>query len=103
MALVIESRDTAQWIGSPLARLVARAHTLHAALVNGDDIATLAARERVGRPYMLRMLRLACLAPDIVEAILTGGAAASLTVSRLMKQIRLPLDWPSQRRALGHV
>lgn len=76
-------------------------HALHGALVKGDvpSVAVLAAREQVRRPYMLRLMRLAYLAPDIVEAILTGRSA--LTVNRLMKQLHLPLDWISQRRAVG--
>ena len=47
------------------------------------------------------MLRLAHLAPDIVEAILTGREPDGLTVNALMKSVQLPLAWGEQRRALG--
>ncbi len=47
------------------------------------------------------MLRLAYLAPDIVEAILAGREPDGLTVNELMKAIQLPLAWDEQRRLLG--
>lgn len=48
-----------------------------------------------------RLARLAFLAPDITGAILEGRQPPSLTVRALMKHPRIPLDWESQRRALG--
>ncbi len=88
---------------APLARLVAKAHLLQASLVSGEaaDLDALARREGVGRTYLARVLRLACLAPDIVEAILGGREPEGLTVNALMKRGRLPLAWDEQRRALG--
>jgi len=47
-----------------------------------------------------RILPLALLAPDIVEAILKGRQPVELTAARL-KRIRLPLSWVEQRRLLG--
>ena len=46
-----------------------------------------------------RILRLAYLAPDIIEAILAGRQPGELTLARLLK-IDLPLDWHAQREAL---
>jgi DNA invertase Pin-like site-specific DNA recombinase len=48
-----------------------------------------------------RMARLAFLAPDIVAAILEGRQPPSLTSRRLLKYTSVPLDWKSQRQALG--
>jgi hypothetical protein len=48
-----------------------------------------------------RMARLAFLAPDIVAAILEGRQPPSLTSRRLLKYTSVPLDWKSQRLALG--
>jgi hypothetical protein len=45
------------------------------------------------------MLRLAYLAPDIVEAISEGRQPRSLTLAKLISP--LPLAWDEQRRALG--
>ncbi len=46
-----------------------------------------------------RILPLATLAPDIVEAILDGRQPDYLTVGRLEKGF--PIDWTEQRRTLG--
>jgi hypothetical protein len=46
-------------------------------------------------------MRLAFLAPDIVEAILDGRQPLELTAERLIRNSRLPISWPEQRRALG--
>jgi len=40
---------------------------------------------------------LAFLAPDIVEAILTGTQPVDLTAESLIKNTDLPLDWREQR------
>lgn len=48
-----------------------------------------------------RTLRLAFLAPDIVEAILAGRQPVTCTASRLRRLSHLPLLWADQRRALG--
>lgn len=48
-----------------------------------------------------RLARLAFLAPDIVTAILEGRQPRSLTPRPLLKYASVPLDWKSQRQALG--
>ncbi len=65
------------------------------------DLDALARRECVGRTYLIRVLRLAHLAPDIVEAILAGREPDGLTANELMKSVQLPLAWDEQRRRLG--
>jgi hypothetical protein len=47
------------------------------------------------------LLRLATLAPSIVQAIIEGRQPASLTRQRLAKITNLALDWDEQRRLLG--
>lgn len=51
------------------------------------------------RSYVRRILRLASLAPDIVEAILRGTEPSGLSLERLAKA--LPVLWEEQRKALG--
>ena len=51
-------------------------------------------------PYVGVILRLAYLAPDVMEAILNGRQPIELTLARIHK-IDMPLDWPGQRSALG--
>ncbi|MCH8998147.1 MAG: hypothetical protein IID48_07745 [Proteobacteria bacterium] len=49
--------------------------------------------------YVSRILRLAFLAPDIVEAILDGYQPIDLELERLLKGI--PVSWDEQRRVFG--
>jgi hypothetical protein len=44
-----------------------------------------------------RILRLTLLAPDIVEAILSGRQSAEITLVELMR--RVPAGWAEQRAA----
>jgi DNA invertase Pin-like site-specific DNA recombinase len=103
VALVIGEGEGARHAETPLARLVARAHLLRAALTSGaaSDLDALAQREGMGRTYPIRVLRLAYLAPDVIEAIQAGREPDGLTVNKLMKAIQLPLAWDEQRRVLG--
>jgi hypothetical protein len=49
-----------------------------------------------------RCLKLAFLAPDIIEAILDGREPAELTARALLR-VDLPTYWNDQRRLLGFV
>jgi site-specific DNA recombinase len=48
-----------------------------------------------------RLLSLAFLAPDIVEAILQGRQSADLSSARLTNRLDLPFDWAGQRELIG--
>lgn len=50
--------------------------------------------------YVWKILRLAHLAPDIVEAILDGAHPMDLTLRRL-NDTQIASDWREQRAALG--
>ena len=52
------------------------------------------------RVYVCRLLSIAFLAADLVERILTGDHAATLTPERLRKTCPLPMRWEEQRAAL---
>ena len=79
---------------------VARGRTWVKALLRGEyaNSAALASRHDLSEPYVRRILRLAYLAPDIVEAIAEGRQPRSLTLAKLLSP--LPLAWVEQRRAL---
>jgi hypothetical protein len=51
--------------------------------------------ENISKSYVSRILRLALLAPDIIEAIL----ASSMNQSRMLEQLERPLpsSWEEQR------
>jgi hypothetical protein len=78
---------------------VARGRTWVKALHRGEyaDTAAIALRHDLSEPYVRRILRLAYLAPDIVEAIAEGRQPRFLTLAKLLSP--LPLAWVEQRRA----
>ena len=61
----------------------------------------LAERDGITRRYVRRLLDLAFLSPELVEAILQGRQPAELTATRLT-ELDLPLDWTDQRRLLAN-
>ena len=91
------TRDTA------LLNAVARARCWFDDLVCGRaaSLAELAARASVSTRYVRRLLRLAFLAPAIIEAVLEGRQPAELTAQRLLTRTALPLSWAAQKTALG--
>ena len=50
------------------------------------------------RSYVSRIMRIALLAPDIVEAIVDGREPSGLSLERLVKGI--PIHWPEQWQKL---
>src|SRR5437899_12493290 len=62
---------------------------------------------RVSRPielvvlYVRRLVDLAFLSPELVEAILQGRQPVEFTATRLT-ELDLPLDWTDQRRLLAN-
>ena len=64
------------------------------------SVSELAQRHGVDRTSISRLIPLAFLAPDIVEAILEGRQPVELTVSRLKKIGDLPVSWQEQRKLL---
>ena len=65
------------------------------------SIRAISEAEGCSASYVSRTLRLAFLAPDIVEAILDGRQPAELTAKQLLLREDLPLEWREQRRRLG--
>ena len=59
-------------------------------------------RQGLHKSDVTRVVTLAFLAPDIVEDIVAGQQPADLTTQRLLREIKLPLDWEEQRRVLGY-
>jgi hypothetical protein len=56
----------------------------------------LAERDGITRRYVRRLVDLAFLSPELVEAILQGRQPVELTATRLI-ELDLPLDWTDQR------
>ena len=76
---------------------VARGRTWAAALRQGEyaDTAEIAGKCGLSEAYVRRILRLAFLAPDIVEAIAEGRQPRGLTLHRLLCPV--PFAWAEQR------
>jgi hypothetical protein len=55
--------------------------------------------ENISKSYVSRILRLALLAPDLVEAILAGTTDQGMLLERLEQP--LPAAWEEQRQRLG--
>ena len=58
----------------------------------------MARAERIERGFLGRVLRLALLAPDIVEAVLNGRQGVDLSLPRLLAGV--PVSWTEQRRGV---
>ena len=87
-------------IDNTLVKAIARAFRWQAMLDNGTYgcIEDIARAERINGTFVGRIVRLALLAPDIVEAILAGRQPAALTLKVLMEP--LPVEWDRQRECL---
>jgi hypothetical protein len=64
-----------------------------------STMTALAQREGLSRRYVMRILRLSFLAPDLIEAILNGWQPPELTLERFRRPI--PLEWARQRQYFG--
>jgi site-specific DNA recombinase len=104
MRLVIEAASVAPAKPDPvLWKEIRRAHRCFQALVSGQisSVAALARVEGVSDRYLSRLLPLAFLAPDIVEAIAAGHQPPELTAHRLIRTLDLPIAWAAQKQLLG--
>jgi site-specific DNA recombinase len=103
MRLVIEgSGEPAARADLALLKTVARARQWSEDLLSGraQSVAEIAERKGVGARYVRRLLRLAFLAPKIVETIAAGRQPRELTAEALAERIELPLLWTEQERAV---
>jgi hypothetical protein len=80
-----------------LVKALARAFRYQKLLDEGRyaSITEMAAAEKIDRGYLGRLLRLALLAPDLVERVLDGAGLSEPSSSRLLEAV--PEDWERQR------
>jgi len=86
---------------TPLALALARAFRWQEMIETGqaESNSDLARKLKLDQSYIARTIRLASLAPDIVEAILTGQEPDGLSLRSLRSD--LPLAWDEQRQLLA--
>jgi ParB-like chromosome segregation protein Spo0J len=84
-----------------LVKALVRAHRWRRRIESGQakSITDLAEQEGVTDAYACRLLPLACLAPDIVEAILDGRQPRWLRLAAVLGNG--PLAWNAQRETWG--
>jgi hypothetical protein len=99
---ILSPAGSAPWspaprVDSALVKAVVRAHRWRQMIESGKyaSSAELAKAEKVNDSYLSRILRLTLLAPDIIEAILTGRQPSTLQLDELIKP--LPAGWDQQR------
>ena len=88
---------------TPLSLALARAFRWQEMIETGQakSNSDLARKLKLDQSYIARTIRLASLAPDIVEAILDGQEPDGLCLRGLRGD--LPLGWEEQREVLGHI
>ena len=98
ISLVQATRD------EKLVALIGEAHQARQLLLASPQrsIAAIAVDHGRCRTRLSKLAALACLAPDIVTAIVEGRQPPTLT-SRTLQNIELPLVWGDQRALLGFV
>jgi hypothetical protein len=84
-----------------LVKAIVRAYRWRQMLESGEYncSAELAGAEKVNASYLSRILRLTLLAPDIIEAILSGSQPSTLQLDDLLKP--LPAAWSQQHSKLA--
>ena len=89
---------------SSLQLAIARAFCWQRMLDSGEveSLSALASRVGMNKAHVCRMLRFTLLAPDIIEGILAGKEAKSLSIARLRDQ-GFPVLWEEQREMVGMV
>jgi len=82
-------------------KAVGKALTWNQALVSGSvgSMSALAKKNQISQRHVSKVIRLAYLAPDIIEAIFKGRIPRKLSMIRLKEDI--PLDWEEQRKEFG--
>jgi hypothetical protein len=81
---------------------VARAEQWRAALCEGEDLATIAARDSITVKYLGEMLPFAFLSPKLVRAVLEGHQPPALTTNWIRRH-GLPLSWADQDRIIAQL
>jgi len=67
----------------------------------GRAIEQIAEREKFSVRYVNRVINVALLAPDIVQAIERGEHSAEINTTKLLTSVPFPVDWEDQRQALA--
>src|SRR5208283_5874085 len=104
MRLIIDGdAGPAARVDLPLLKATARAYRWSNDLISGRvrSIGEIARRQHLTSRHVRRMMRLAFLAPRIVEAIAEGRQPADLSTLAMTQRIELPPLWSAQEQAFA--
>ena len=88
-------------VQAAVVQALGRAFSWAEAIESGEvhSISDLARNLDVDNSYVVRILKLTTLAPDIIEAILNGEEPSGLSLAQLIRTF--PMDWERQRALFG--
>ena len=88
-------------VQAAVVQALGRAFSWAEAIESGEvhSISDLARNLDVDNSYVVRILKLTTLAPDIIEAILHGEEPSGLSLAQLIRTF--PMDWERQRALFG--
>lgn len=99
---LVVAPDGADWAPPPkvdnaMVKALARAFRWRRLLETGayGTVAEIAAAEKVNASYVCRILRIALLAPNLVEEVLAGRQTPHMTIAALQRPF--PREWSLQR------
>ena len=84
-------------------KAITQAHIWFEYLKSGQSYKSIAAQYKIDQRHVARTIKLAFLAPDIVEAIIQGHEPQGLTAERLLRLPNFPVDWREQQKLLGFI
>jgi hypothetical protein len=85
-----------------IVKAVARACNWYERIVKGEieSIDELMQQSGLTRSYIMRIIPCACLAPQIVDAVLEGKHRPDLTLNEFLR--RVPIDWREQKKRFSN-
>ena len=104
LRLVIQNEpSSSSKVDMVLLKTIARAHRWFEQLRSGEvkSLTAIATREGLNYRFVGKVVRLAFLAPEIIEAIAQGTQPPELSAELLTKRVSLPLDWDGQKHRLN--
>ena len=102
MRLIIDGNTTPARVDLPLLSATARAYRWSNDLLaaRAQSIGDIAKRQNLTARHVRRVMRLAFMAPRIVEAIVEGRQTANLSAIAMTQKIELLPLWTAQQQAL---
>ena len=93
--------DSPSDVQGAVVQALGRAFSWSDAIEHGEfgSVTELAKALDMDNSYVVRILKLTTLAPDIIEAILNGEEPSGLSLARLIRTF--PMDWEKQRVLFG--